>query len=358
MPEMSLEQPRRSDTRAADHPALGAKFSTQDLPPAAQFDAYRGYCAPVIDILPGDQAEPCYEASCEMWTLGRLTLRRIRAPGATFVRRAAQIRHDGLDHWVFNLTRVGTQDVLSAGGGLRSDPGEVSVFSLAGAYEARRSSVEWLGLFVPRGACPAIDAAFHHDRHQSLDTPLGRLLGSYLSALADELSVMPPSDLTLAIEATELLLARFAVPRSADPHANEAASDLPRLRRIRDIIDHNLGSGHLQADRLCKLAGVSRSSLYRMFEPYGGVHRYVQRERLRRAHALLADPECTKRISSIANDLCFADAAAFSRSFRQEFGYAPSELRRSVERGASVVADTRGAAPTPGSGAWGMLYRA
>jgi len=183
---MSLEQRKRPDARVADHPALGAKFSTEDLPPAAQFDAYRGYCASVIDILPGDQTEPGYEASCEMWTLGRLTLRRIRAPGGTFARRAAQIRHDGLDHWVFNLTRVGTQDVLSAAGGLRSDPGEVSVFSLAGAYEARRSSVEWLGLFVPRGACPAIDAAFRHDQHQSLDTPLGRLLGSYLSALAVE----------------------------------------------------------------------------------------------------------------------------------------------------------------------------
>ena len=334
----------------------GASFSTEDLPPSLQFDAYKTYCAPVIDIAPGETSRSGYGASCDMWTLGPLTLRRIQAPAATFARSAAQIRRDGLDHWVFNLTRQGRQEARTSGGTLCTDAGELSVFSLAGAYEARRTNVDWIGLFVPRGAFPAIDAAFRHDHHVCLDTPLGRLLGAFLTSLADELPAMAQGDLSRAIDATQALVGSCAVGPSAMPQdSSDAQLDMPRLRRVRDIIDRNLGTWNLHTERVCKLAGVSRSNLYRMFEPYGGVMRYVQRQRLLRAHDLLSDPGCTQRISSVANNLCFADAAAFSRAFRCEFGYPPRDLRGRA--GSGATAGTRPPRQTPAAGAWAMLYR-
>jgi AraC-like DNA-binding protein len=75
---------------------------------------------------------------------------------------------------------------------------------------------------------------------------------------------------------------------------------------------------------------MSRSNLYRLFEDTGGVARYIQWERLLAARAILSDPSRIQSISAIAEDLCFADASSFSRTFKREFGYAPSETRYAI----------------------------
>ena len=73
--------------------------------------------------------------------------------------------------------------------------------------------------------------------------------------------------------------------------------------------------------------GISRSRLYRLFEPYGGVVHYIQHRRLLDAHAVLADPDDHRRILDIAEEHGFTDGAEFSRAFKREFGYSPSDVR-------------------------------
>ena len=287
--------------------------------------------------------------------LGRFALRRIHTPAGHLGRSAAQVQRDGLDHWVFNVVRHGRQEACSSASVLKTDANVLSVFSLAGAYKARRTSVDWLGLFIPRGAFPTIDTAFNHNQHLALDHPLGRVFAAYLISLGNELPSMTEADLPHALQATQAMVANCATSAAAVLDSEDGCLDLPRMRNIRDIIDSNLGSWNLHTGRICKLAGVSRSSLYRMFEPYGGVVHYVQRRRLQRAHDLLADPTCTRKISSIADDYCFSDSSAFSRAFRQEFGYSPSDLKRRSESG-----DTAFCKPPPqltkAGGGWSVLY--
>ncbi len=332
-------------------------FTTEGLPPSEQFDAYRTYCAPVIEILPNERPHSGYEASCEMWMLGNFALRRIRAPEGYFERSALQVRRDGLDHWVFNLVRSGEQKAQTAVGALTTGAGVLSVFSFAGPYEAYRTNIDWLGLFVPRGAFPTIDRALNHNQHLALDNPLGRLFAAYLVSLAEQLPSMTESDLSRAIEATQTIITTCIASSLKALDSGDSYFDMPRLRRVRDIIDQNLGSWNLHTARLCKLAGVSRSNLYRMFEPYGGVVRYIQRQRLLRAHDLLADPTCIRHIGQIANDYCFSDASAFSRAFRHEFGYSPSDVRKWVESGGTPLVDHRSLQKMTTAGSWNMLYQ-
>src|SRR4051812_29513017 len=102
---------------------------------------------------------------------------------------------------------------------------------------------------------------------------------------------------------------------------------LTQLERIRAVIRKNMASPTLGPEKLCRLAGVSRSQLYRTFEPHGGVARYIQVQRLRLAHAMLSDPGCRLTVAAIAERAGLFDASAFSRAFRQEFGYTPTEAR-------------------------------
>jgi AraC-like DNA-binding protein len=231
----------------------------------------------------------------------------------------------------------------------------LSVFSLAGAYEARRTNVDWLGLFVPRGAFPAVDEALNHTEHRALDGTLGRVFAAYLRSLADELTSASKDELPALVQATEALLPTLITSSANVLDSGDTCFDAPFVRNVRDFIDRNLCSWNLHVGRICKMAGASRSNIYRMFEPYGGVVRYIQRQRLRRAHALLADPTCTRAVNMIANDYCFSDPSTFSRAFRQEFGYSPTDLRRHAESGLTARHD-RDPPQRTVSGGWEILY--
>jgi AraC-like DNA-binding protein len=100
---------------------------------------------------------------------------------------------------------------------------------------------------------------------------------------------------------------------------------------------------------------MSRSNLYRLFEDTGGVARYIQRERLLEAHAVLTDPTKTQSISTMAEDLCFADASSFSRAFKREFGYSPGEVRSAVLAGLASPAMLLGGVPSQGDGLSALL---
>jgi AraC-like DNA-binding protein len=103
--------------------------------------------------------------------------------------------------------------------------------------------------------------------------------------------------------------------------------DLDRRDRVRRVIQRHLRSPILKPAILCRLVGMSRSSLYRLLGDTSGVTRYIQIQRLLEARALLGDPSTNKPIAAIAEELCFADASSFARAFKREFGRSPSGTR-------------------------------
>ncbi|WAP71367.1 AraC family transcriptional regulator [Jiella pelagia] len=82
--------------------------------------------------------------------------------------------------------------------------------------------------------------------------------------------------------------------------------------------------------------GLSRSTLYRLFEPFGGVAAYILERRLEQAYRALGDSRDLRLIGTIAHGLGFAGESQFSRSFRQRFGRTPSEVRRLARDGAGT----------------------
>jgi AraC-like DNA-binding protein len=115
-----------------------------------------------------------------------------------------------------------------------------------------------------------------------------------------------------------------------------------RKERVRQAVRRHLSTPTLGPTNLCRLVGMSRSNLYRLFEDTGGVARCIQRERLLEEHAVLTDPTTTESISAIAEDLCFADTSSFSRTFRREFGHSPGEMRAAAFAGLALPATPRG----------------
>ena len=133
-----------------------------------------------------------------------------------------------------------------------------------------------------------------------------------------------PARLNKAVGA---IVAAAVAPSAERVAVAKSQIDLGRKERVRQAVRRHLRTPTLEPKTLSRLVGMSRSSLYRLFEDTGGVARYIQLQRLFEAQAVLSDPATTQSISAIAEDLCFADASSFSRIFRREFGYSPSEVR-------------------------------
>jgi AraC-like DNA-binding protein len=202
-----------------------------------------------------------------------------------------------------------------------------------------------------RDIAPLLDAACG----STLDTPLGHLLGDYMMTIERRLSVVTEADLSRLTTAVGAMVAA-AVSPSADRAVARGQIDVGRKERVRQAVRRHLRTPTLGPTNLCRLVGMSRSNLYRLFEDTGGVARYIQRERLLEAHEILTDPTTTESISAIAEDLCFADASSFSRAFKREFGHSPGEMRAATLAGLALPPTPRG--PIPSAGAdFGELLR-
>ena len=120
------------------------------------------------------------------------------------------------------------------------------------------------------------------------------------------------------------------------------------LDRLQAHIETMLGSPSLGPDMLCQAFGLSRSALYRLFEPLGGVATYIQARRLARAYVELANPgKAPRKIYDIAYRWGFVSEYTSSRAFRRAFDLTPGEVRAGVGTDRALAA----AAPTDTSGA-------
>ncbi|WP_331313707.1 helix-turn-helix transcriptional regulator [Methylobacterium mesophilicum] len=84
---------------------------------------------------------------------------------------------------------------------------------------------------------------------------------------------------------------------------------------------------------MARALGMSRSQLYRLFEPEGGVARYLARQRLAAVRAALDNPLEPRSIGAIAEAYGFGSGAQLSRAFRETYGLTPRDYRVSRSGG-------------------------
>ena len=98
-------------------------------------------------------------------------------------------------------------------------------------------------------------------------------------------------------------------------------------RTICEFIERNLSNPQFSPQTILKRYGVSRATLFRMFEIDGGVRTYTNHRRLFRAvHQISNDPLTRGEISKAASDWGFSSDANFNRAVRRVFGTSPNSL--------------------------------
>ncbi len=105
-------------------------------------------------------------------------------------------------------------------------------------------------------------------------------------------------------------------------HAREAL-----FRKIRRFIERELDSPNLSTETLLHQFGASRATLYRMFEPMGGVRNYIT---YRRAASALIDIAGSQEQRGAVKAACdrwgFSSPGNFNRTVQRLFGNSPIAL--------------------------------
>lgn len=102
----------------------------------------------------------------------------------------------------------------------------------------------------------------------------------------------------------------------------------PLIGSIRNYINAHYADRSV-IDAAAQKLNFDRHYLARVFQKYEGIsmHDYLMHVRMNRAHALLLQG---RSCLQTAEALGYSDIAAFSRSFKQYFGFSPSMLRKGL----------------------------
>jgi AraC-like DNA-binding protein len=303
------------------------EFSTNRLEKADQFSAWRDSFAPLVDLHPPENPSSGYLAKQTTWDLDRMALTRLAMPGSTFERTPRQLRSYSIDHWCFLCVRSGTHATLTQQGACATSSGAIKVVSLQGVFHGSISDLDALVVFIPRDLCGDVAGKLDAADNTNLTGGLGYLLSDYLIDLEKRLPMISESEAPNIVAATRAMILACLAPTADSLSEAQASIDTTLLERARRMIRCNLTSATFGSNELCRSLGVSRSRLYRLFEPLGGVVSYIRTQRLLDAHIALSNSEDRRTIVEIAAARGFADPAEFSRAFKREFGYRPKDAR-------------------------------
>ena len=314
-----------------------AHFSTDLIAPAYRHAIWSTTGWPSIASLFHSQPLDDFSTEADLVHLDQLFLQYAYSTARKFERGGDRAQSDGIDVLGVGIQLDGGPMSGEAGGRAFEVPqGAMLLLDMTRPCRITHPSGPSIQVAVPRalatrflGSVPAL--------HGTVVAPeAAAMLVSHLLQLRRALPDMPVGQQTLLMRTILDLLAvalgRQAVidlpPHSTDHLPAVAAKEIA----IREI-DQRLGLPSLTVSSLCERLRVSRSTLFRLFEPDGGVQSFIRRRRLEAAREALLDETNPDAVGTLAHRLGFSDASHMTRQFRAAYGLTPSAFRRAHRGG-------------------------
>lgn len=261
-----------------------------------------------------------------LWATGDWFLSESQMPGMLVQVESCHLQDIG-SHINFERTYLGNWHYLfDDGESFKGRLGTIECFDRARPYKCVSSSERAQIVSLPRAEIdlPSNTAASVPSMTDA--TAIGKILLSEWDDLFDTLKQERGTLSTVKRErfAACLKIALGANPQREDVrvHARQAL-----FRQICLFIERNLEQLDLSSATLLDQFGVSRATLYRMFEPLGGVRNYLT---YRRATSALFDLSEAQAERGATQRVCdrwgFSSPANFNRTVQRLFGNSPRAL--------------------------------
>lgn len=293
------------------------------------FEQYRKGCAHLFDITLLSP-EATFFNRLEGYNLGAVVFARCWGVPQRFERKLSHVLIDGGDTVMAVLDLEGSEwrgdyDGRPAG----SHQGQIRLIDMARPFDMSTSGYSSIYIITPRAQLDGCADLDFHGLVISDASPSGRLLSSHLRALGEVIDRMTIREAESAARAVVALIGGAILA-----HAEPAAGDPRPVEKMllasgRQFVEQRLDDVELSPEAVRRHLGISRSLLYKVFEPLGGVSAFIQGRRLDQAFdAILQDRAEHHTLGEIAYRHGFRSDAHFSRAFRSRYGVTPGRLRR------------------------------
>jgi AraC-like DNA-binding protein len=298
------------------------RFSTEDFYAQDRAEAYRSLYAGGTDVTCLGSG---FAARLEARPLGEVVVFERWLSEVAHDRTVQRIRQDGLEHFVMQTPLSGTLRTRTADGTGLIHPGQIVLFDARRPYRTQCDSVHLLTFSIARYV---VERAFAGagDLH-------GRIFPASEGAiLADFMASMTRHAWRLSADALADTTGIFSELLALTLRQSDVSSDFGDVMRnkldiARRIVEDQLPRRDFDPDFLASRVGMSRSRLYELFKPLGGVARYIQSRRTHRFRALLSQPRDLRSMAELAYACGFASESHASRSFREIFSVPPGQFR-------------------------------
>lgn len=291
---------------------------------------YRRACAHLFDITLLSPEETFHNAM-EGYNLAGVVLTRCAGVPQRFERKLSHIAADASDSIMAVLELQsdgwrGDYDGRPADSGM----GAIRLIDMSRPFDMTTAAYETLHLILSRAALePQAANLDFHGRVISADSPTGRLLDSHLRATWASAPAMSATDAALAGKAMAVLVSAVILAHGEQPGGEIRPVEKMLLASAQQFVLQHLAEPDLSPEVVRRSLGVSRSLLYKVFEPLGGVSAFIQARRLDQAFDTILDDRTEQQtLAEIGYRLGFSSDAHFSRAFRARFGMTPGRLRR------------------------------
>jgi AraC-like DNA-binding protein len=267
------------------------------------------------------------------YMLPRAMLARVESVAQTLRRGPEEIARGGDQITLFVLTGGALESVY----GERERTvavGDVVIIDYACEIESRSSDFSMIYLMMPRDAVPPLLLGPSiHGTVLAASSAAGRLLRGAVETLIETVDGLSLVEADAAAQSVFKLAEAMFEGAQARAAGQAPSADKSALAKALSLIDRELANPDLSPARLESALALSRSALYRLFEPFGGVSAAILQRRLDRTVKLLLDTDAERpSLRAIARDHGFQSEEQLGRSFRTRFGVTPSQFYDMVRR--------------------------
>jgi len=308
-------------------------WNTESHVLAQQFAFWREVCCEAFVALDPvtEHRATGFRGRVDLMELGSSTRTRVKSERQLISRRDHEIRRNPVSFYFANFQRRGTCIVRQDGRETRVCAGEFSIVDTTRPYFLDfRDDWDVLSFRIPRAALIARldDATTSTARCVSGTSTLGLIATEFAVSLAHAGEPLAaPAALSLEGALHDLIAVALRATPEVCERSRGAARQMMR-RAIERHIDTNLADPALGPDSIASRFGLSRRSLYLLFEDSdsSGLSGRVREQRLARAaDDLQAERSCS--VLEVAMRWGFGDLSHFSRLFKRRFGASPGAWR-------------------------------
>lgn len=316
-----------SDKQTGTIDCFKGEFPDTDPQSAA---SYAKIIAPSFDFeIPDFAKSQPFSATSEIFCLPDVTVSRARSTASRFTRTTQTIAARGTDQILLVCYTSGHFTMTAAGKTTRIVAGELAFIDLSQEIVIEAPAVENVSLAISRRKLETM-VPFLDDAHGFV-RPKGAV-SRMLRGMMEDVVAMGPTTSVIDARAIGTAIIQLAAsclePLSRQQVETSAGRSTVSLVAVKAFIEQRLMDPELGLQTILDEFGITRSTLYRLFEPLGGVSAYITQRKLHCAFRQLADTlQPRRRISELAFELGFSHPSAFTRAFKDQFELSPKDVQ-------------------------------